>query len=119
MGNATLEEALHLSRAGRVEEAAKKLREGGPSTEAERSLLFQLSSDADEKLALASTAIEGAKTPLQRSNWALRRGLLHLERLERDAALADLQLVLKLKANEGHVDQARTALLRVAQIPKN
>jgi hypothetical protein len=119
MGNATLEEALQLSRDGRVEEAATKLREAGASTEAERSLLFQLSSDGDEKLVLAGAAIESAKTPLQRSNWALRRGLLHLERLERDAALADLQLVLKLKANDGHVEQARVALLRVAQIPKN
>jgi hypothetical protein len=108
------EEALRLSREGRVAEAAALLR--GATGDAERSLLFQLSNDAAERIDVATQALADARTPYARSNWALRRGLLHLDRAERDAALADLQLVLKLQANEGHVEQARVALLRVAQL---
>ena len=118
MANATLTEALTLSRDGKVDEAAALLRALPALDDAARSLLFQLSSDIDEQLRLAADAIEMAKGPVPRSNWLLRRGLLHLERSERAPALADLQLVLKLKANEGHVEQARAALLRVASLPK-
>ena len=42
--------------------------------------------------------------------------LIELE--DRAGALADLQSVLMLRANEGHVEQARAALLRVAALPK-
>lgn len=121
---ALLERALALSREGDADGAARLLRDasaGGPLPDAHLSLLFQLLTTrgtTEEALDLASTALEAAKAPLQRSTWALRRGLGHLERGARDAALADLQLVLKLKANEGHSDQARAALLKVAQLPK-
>jgi tetratricopeptide (TPR) repeat protein len=121
---AILEEALRLSREGDVEAAAQLLRDAraqGPLPDAHLSLLFQLVSRrgvTDEAIDIATVALDAAKASFARSTWALRRGLSHLERGTRDDALADLQLVLKLKANEGHVEQARSALLRVAQLPK-
>ena len=119
-----LDEALRLSRSGDVEAAANLLREvraGGAPSDAHLSLLFQLvtkTSASDEGVDVATEALSMAKSPVSKSGWALRRGLLYIERGERSGALADLQLVLKLKANEGHVDQARAALLKVAQLPK-
>lgn len=121
---ALLDRALALSRDGDAEGAAQLLRderERGPLPDAHLSLLFQLVTKrgvTEEALELATAALDAAKTPLQRSTWALRRGLGHVERGDRDAALADLQLVLKLKANEGHTDQARAALLKVATLPQ-
>lgn len=119
-----LEQALALSRDGDVDGAAAVLREArahGPLSDAHLSLLFQLVTKtgiSDEAFDVADAALSQAKTPIARSMWAMRRGLAHLERAQRDQALADLQLVLKLKANDGHVEQARAALLRVAQLPK-
>lgn len=116
-----LEDALRLSREGDVDGAARLLRDAraaGPLPDAALTLLFQLVTPDDEAVALAGEGVDGARTDLARSGWALRRGLLHLARAHRDMALADLQLVMKLKAHEGHVDQARVALLRVAQLPK-
>jgi hypothetical protein len=123
-GLALLEEALKLSRDGDVDGAAAMLRAAraaGDANEACLSLLFQLVSKRsvpDEAIEIAGAGLALAKTPVARSNWALRRGLAHLERSERAAALVDLQLVLKLKANDGHVEQARAALLRVAALKK-
>lgn len=123
-GTDPLHQALRLSREGQVDEAADVLREArtrGPLSDAALTLLFQLLTrrgPSDEALQVASAALEVAKSPVARSNWALRRGLLHLEREERSAALADLLLVQKLKANEGHGEQARAALLRVAALKK-
>jgi hypothetical protein len=120
-----LDEALRLSREGDVDGAANLLREAraaqGALNDAQASLLFQLVTklDAtDEGLEIASAALLTARSPLAKSQWAMRRGLLHIERGDREEALADLQVVMKLKANEGHVDQARAALLKVAQLAK-
>ncbi len=119
-----LEDALALSRDGDVAGAADVLRQAqraGPLPDAALSLLFQLvtkTAPTDEGLAVATTALEAATTPRARSQWAVRRGLLRVERGDRAGALADLQWVMKLKANEGHVEQARAALLRVAALPK-
>lgn len=119
-----LADALARSRDGDVEGAADLLRaarRAGPVGEAHMSLLFQLIARRtvdDEAFEVASAGLKLAGTPVARSTWALRRSLLHLERGARTEALADLQLVMKLKANEGHMEQARALLLRVAQLPK-
>ena len=119
-----LDAALALSREGDVDGAVSLLRDAratAPLADPCLSLLFQLltkTSVSDEALDVASTALSQAKTPIGKSTWAMRRGLAFLERRERDKALLDLQLVLKLKANDGHLEQARAALLRVAQLPK-
>jgi thioredoxin-like negative regulator of GroEL len=119
-----LDEAMRLAREGDVEGACNLLREAraaGPAPDALSSLLFQLVSRrgvTDEALDVASAALAAARTPAARSTWALRRGLGHLERGQREPALADLQLVLKLRANPDHVEQAGAALLRVAQLPR-
>jgi hypothetical protein len=119
-----LEDALAKARDGDVDAAASLLRAAraaGPVGDAHLSLLFQLvtkTAATDEGLEVATAALSSATTPSSKSQWAIRRGLCHLERGNRDAALADLQLVMKLKANEGHVEQARAALLRVATLPK-
>jgi len=65
-------------------------------------------------------AVAGTRptAPLPRSTWALRRGLLHLEQSQRAEALADLQIVMQLKASDPQLEQARKALLLVAQLPK-
>lgn len=125
MADATLlDEVLALARAGDVDAAADLLREArrnGPLPEEHLSVFFQLTSKrgpTDEALELCAEAIAMVTRPLARSNWSLRRGLLRLEREDRAGALADLQAVLKLRANEGHVEQARAALLRVAALPK-
>src|SRR5688572_224384 len=101
-----LEEALSLSRAGDVDAALALLREARASRaliDGERTLLFQfltLRSLADEALEVATEAIAVGGAPAVRSTWTLRRGLLHLELGARDAALADLLAVQKLKAIE-------------------
>lgn len=123
-GATLLDEVLALARAGDVDAAADVLREArrnGPLGEEHLSVFFQLTTKlgpTDEALEVCAEALTLASRPLARSNWTLRRGLLLLEREDRAGALADLQVVLKLKANEGHVEQARAALLRVAALPK-
>lgn len=123
-GATLLDEVLALARAGEVDAAAEVLREArgnGPLAEEHLSVFFQLTSKrgpTDEALAICAEALALDLRPLARSNWTLRRGLLCLERQERARALADLQAVLKLQANEGHVEQARAALLRVAALPR-
>lgn len=116
-----LEDALALSRAGDVEGAVALLRAVEPKGEAHLSLLWQLvtmKETPDDALAIADAGVAVAKTPIAHSTWALRRGLLHLEKGRRDAALADLQTVLKLRANDDQQAQARAALLRVAALPR-
>ncbi|OGQ09084.1 MAG: hypothetical protein A2138_12710 [Deltaproteobacteria bacterium RBG_16_71_12] len=119
-----LDEVLALARAGDVDAAADVLREArknGPLAEEHLSVFFQLTTKrgpTDEALELCAEALAVASRPLARSNWALRRGLLRLELADRAGALADLQAVLRLSANEGHVEQARAALVRVAALPK-
>jgi len=119
-----LAEALRIAREGDPEKAAQLLRDArahSPLPESHLSLLFQLVSKNGanaEAIEVAGAGLDGAKTVLARSTWALRRGLAYLERQRRDAALSDLQLVLKLKANEGHTEQALAGLLRVAQLGK-
>lgn len=117
-----LDDALHLSRSGDVEGAVALLREArarGTAKEAHLSLLFQLVTlreASDEALEIAGAALALARLPIGKSTWALRRGLVHLDKGHRDDALKDLQLVLKLRASEEHQDQARQALLRVAAL---
>ena len=123
-GATLLDEVLILSRAGEVDAAADLLREArrnGPLPEEHLSVFFQLTSKrgpTSEALELCAEALAAASRPLARSNWALRRGLMLIELEDRAGALADLQSVLMLRANEGHVEQARAALLRVAALPK-
>ena len=115
---AVVDDALRLSRSGDVEGAIALLR-ADPVTHA--TLLFQLLTKngvCDEAIELAGRALDDAKQPIARSTWALRRGLAYVERGKRNEAVKDLQLVLKLKANDGHVEQARVALLRAAELPK-
>jgi hypothetical protein len=120
-------EALSLSRSGDVGGAVALLRAAranGPLDEPATSLLFNLVQDAPddeghgERLALCDDGLSLAKRPVTRSSWHLRRGLLHVERADRAAALVDLQAVLKLKASEDHTAQAQKALLVVATLPK-
>jgi hypothetical protein len=123
-GTTILQEALALARAGDVDGAIALLREARSTralSDGERTLFFQfLGARAllDEALEVATEAVEVGGTTLMRSNWTLRRGLLFLELAQRDDALKDLLLVQKLKANEGHLEQARAALLKVAQLPR-
>jgi hypothetical protein len=107
-----LEDALDLSRRGDLDAAIRVLREVAPKSEAHWSLLWQLAPD----LEVADAGCSLAKSPIARSTWALRRGLLHLEHNRKEPALADLQLVLKLRANDDHQTQARAALLQVAAL---
>lgn len=107
-----LEDALNLSRQGDVDGAIRILRAIEPKSEAHWSLLWQLAPDLD----VANAGCALAKTPIARSTWALRRGLLHLDARRKQPALADLQTVLKLRANDDHQAQARTALLQVATL---
>ncbi|MCC7070606.1 MAG: hypothetical protein IT383_04745 [Deltaproteobacteria bacterium] len=125
MANATLlDEVLALARAGAVDAAADLLREArrnAPLPAELLSLFFQLATKrgpCEEGLELCAEALTLAARPLDRSNWLLRRALLQLELGDRANAQADLLAVLKLRANEGHLEQARAALLRVAQLPK-
>lgn len=119
-----LDEVLELARAGDVDNAADLLREArrnGPLAEEHLSVFFQLVSKrgpTEEALELCAEALTVASRPVARSNWSLRRALMRLELSDRAGALADLQAVLELRANEGHVEQARAALLRAAALPK-
>lgn len=119
-----LDEVLALARAGEVDAAAELLREArrnGPLAEEHLTIFFQLTTKrgpTEEALELCAEALTLASRPLARSNWSLRRGLLRLELSDRAGALADLQAVLRLAANEGHLEQARAALLRVTMLPK-
>ena len=112
-----LDEALRISRSGDVAGAIELLRASEP-TQAHLSLLFQLVSAPEEAIEIASAALALAKLPMAKSTWALRRGLLHLEKGHRDQALNDLQQVLKLRASEEQQTQARQALLRVAALKR-
>lgn len=107
-----LDDALDLSRRGDVEGAIRVLREVPTKSEPHWSLLWQLAPD----LEVADAGCALAKTPIAQSTWALRRGLLHLEHKHKKEALADLQRVLKLRANDDHQTQARAALLQVASL---
>jgi len=120
-------EALALSRAGDTAGAVALLRgarDNGPLDEPATSLLFNLLQDATddddraERLSLCDHGLALAKRPVTRSSWHLRRGTLHVERQDRAAALADLQMVLRLKASEDHTAQAQRALLVVAMWAK-
>jgi hypothetical protein len=120
-------QALSLSRQGDVAGAIallRQARDNGPLDEPATSLLFNLLHDAPddeghgERLALCEHGLALAKRPVTRSSWHLRRGALHVERHDRAAALADLQMVLKLKASDDHTAQAQKALLVVATMPK-
>ena len=116
-----LEDALALARTGNVDGAIQLLQAVTPKNEAHLSLLWQLMTTTgvpDEALEVADAGLALTKSPVTRSTWALRRGLLHLERGRREPALADLQLVLKLRANDDHQTQARAALLQVAALKK-
>ena len=119
-----LDDALQLSRAGDVAGAVSLLRgvrAGGVATNAHLSLLFALvtmNDAADEALEIAGAAFHLAKLPIARSTWALRRGLIYLDKGHRDHALKDLQLVLNLRASEEQHTQALQALLRVAALKK-
>jgi regulator of sirC expression with transglutaminase-like and TPR domain len=120
----TVFEALACARAGDVDGALAILREeeqAGRVDDALVALLFALLSARErqqEALEVAHMGFARAQEPLARSTWALRRGLLYAELGERSGALADLQLVLKLKASEPHLEQARRALLKVAALKK-
>lgn len=119
-----LDEVLALARAGEVDAAAELLREArmnGPLAEEQLSVFFQLTTKGgpnEEALELCADALAVVTRPIARSNWSLRRGLLRLELSDRAGAAADLLAVLKLRANEGHIEQARAALVRVAGLPK-
>lgn len=126
-------EALKLSLTGDVAGALALLRaarENGPLDESALSLLFSLLHDqgpSDEVFAVCADAIERAEQaqaagkvrgkPITRSTWHLRRGLLHVEGRNREDAVRDLLLVLKLKASDDHTAQAQKALLAAAQLP--
>jgi hypothetical protein len=71
-----------------------------------------------ELLALCQTGLARADTPLLRSTWRLRRGLLLLAHNNKAAAVQDLTEVLKLRATDDHQAQARRALLQAAQLGK-
>ena len=116
-----LEDALDRSRSGDVLGAITLLEDARRDglSEAERSLLFQLLSSKERFVEAIDVATEALGAPLKgvpRSNWLLRRGLLAIEVGRREVALADLLEVQKLKVNEGHLEQARAALLKVAQM---
>ncbi len=118
-----LDEVLALSRAGQVDDAAELLREArrnGPLPEELLSVFFQLTTKlgpSSEALEVCAEALTVARRPVALSTWHLRRALVYLELADRGAALADLQAVMKLQANEGHLEQARAALVRVAALP--
>jgi len=120
----TVEQALAHARRGEVDEALAILRREereGRADERLLTLLFALLSARErngEALEVAGVALARVTAPVARSTWALRRGLLHLAAKARAEALADLQLVLTLRANEGHQEQARKALSLVAALPK-
>lgn len=110
-----------MARTGEVLAAIGVLEEARAAglSEAERSLLFQLLSSKEmfrDAISVATEALTHAQRPMARSNWLLRRGLLYVEVSDRERALLDLLEVQKLRANEGHLEQARAALLKVAQM---
>lgn len=118
-----LDRALELARTGDVNGAVTLL-EGARSaglSESERTLLFSLLSSKErfrEAIDVATDALAPAPKPFSRSNWLLRRALLLIEVSERERALVDLLEVQKLRANEGHLEQARAALPKVAVLKK-
>ena len=105
---------------GAIDVLRRFIGEGRAVTNAHFSLLFQLltlrAPTANEALEVAGAGLAQAQVPITKSTWALRRGLIHLEQGRRADALADLLLVLKLRASEDQQSQARKALLRVAAL---
>ena len=118
-----LDAALAASRAGDARGAlALLLDEDGPppEDEAELSLIFMLLKRLGElsrALDIATTCLERATSPEAQSTWHLRRGLLHIDADQRDAALADLQAVLRLGVNPHHCAQVRASLARLMRGP--
>ncbi len=118
-----LVQALARSTSGDIDGALallEGLRAGGYNADAEgfRFLLLLQRGRADDAVAVADHSLgqtEPPLTSLARSTWLLRRGLLHLEHERPLLALDDMQEVLKLRASSDHEDQARQALLRIAQ----
>jgi tetratricopeptide (TPR) repeat protein len=118
-----LQQALWLSRRGDVEggieilEAAGNM--GALSMDAV-GLHFMLLVRIDrrqEAVDVCSAAIvRFDDLPLHKSKWLLRRGLLYVELERRDEALADLQSVLTMGANEDHQATARATMLKVADL---
>ena len=118
-----LDRALAFARAGKVDQALAILRDEehqGHVDDALMSLLFALLSARErntDALEVCTRALDREMPSMARSTWSLRRGLLCIELGDRDGALADLQLVLRLKASEPQLEQARRALLKVAALP--
>jgi len=111
-----LERALALARAGNVDGALAILEEaseGAPDENLE-GFLFMLvrGRDRERAIALATRCIARVEHDLSRSTWLLRRGLLHLEAEDPQAAFADLMAVLQLNVNDSHAEQARLAMAR-------
>ncbi len=119
-----LEVALEHARTGDVDEALSVLAEVRTQralTLPELSVAFMLLCKKEawqDGIAVTVEALAIVKSTLDTSNWTLRRALLALELRRRDDAMVDVLAVLKMKANEGHVLQARDALLRVAALPQ-
>lgn len=134
-GGSIASEALQLSLTGDIDGALALLRaarENAPLDQSALSLMFKLLQDrgpGDEVFDVCAAGIELAEQaraagvavsrgkPITRSTWHLRRGLLHVEGRNREEAVRDLLLVLKLKASDDHTAQAQKALLAAAQLP--
>ncbi len=143
-GGSIASEALQLSLTGDIDGALALLRaarENAPLDQSALSLMFKLLQDrgpGDEVFDICAAGIElaeqsaassslssspslssssGRNKPITRSTWHLRRGLLHVEGRNREDAVRDLLLVLKLKASDDHTAQAQKALLAAAQLP--
>ena len=79
-------------------------------------LLVRIGRDHDAIDVCSAAIVRFEDLPLHKSKWLLRRGLLYVEKELRTEALADLQAVLTMKANEDHEATARATLLKVAGI---
>ena len=115
-----VEEALAHSRSGDTERALLVLRNAraqGTLPDSGVALLFTLLAGSalhNERLALCDLALSEAKSTLQRSSWLLRRALLRLETADGRLAVADLQEVIRLAANDEHPTRAKRALMEAA-----
>lgn len=116
-----LVKALSRSTSGDLDGALELLEglaaEGyNPDAEGLRFLLLLQKGRSDDALEVATGSLAQPLEALARSTWLLRRALLHLEHERHLLALDDLKDVMKLRASPDHEDQARAALLRVAQL---
>jgi tetratricopeptide (TPR) repeat protein len=117
-------QAIELSREGHVDEALEVLEalteelpeEGNEDVDGLHYFLLRSKNRLEDAVGLATRRLSRELTDEACSLWSLRRGLLYLELENGRGAMVDLNTVLRLNANEHQTEQARQALLQVADL---